>query len=338
MTGLAARYTRYKLRLRRKRLLWRAFRRRREINSVLRRTELIKAGDVLVFACLRNEMQRLPFFLEHYRKLGVAQFLLVDNGSDDGSVKFLVKQPDVSLWRATSSYKASRFGMDWLTALLWKHGTEHWCLTVDLDELLIYPDCDTLDLPAFTRSLEHRGQGALGALLLDLYPKGPIGAQTYTPGDDPTRTLPWFDAYGYWAQRQNKMGNLWLQGGARARCFFEKTPELAPTLNKIPLVHWRKPYVYVNSTHNALPPDLNRVYDEDGFSKVSGVLLHTKFLPDAPARAASERSRGEHFADAKRYNDYYEAVTEGPDLWCDTSVRLDGWRQLLSLGLMSRGD
>ena len=131
---------RYKLRLRRKRLLWRAVRKRHEFKCIERKTGSIKANNILLFACLRNEMLRLPFFLAHYRRLGVDQFLLVDNGSDDGSVAFLQDQPDVSLWSANAGYKAARFGMDWLTALQWKHGSGHWCLTVDIDELLIYPD------------------------------------------------------------------------------------------------------------------------------------------------------------------------------------------------------
>ena len=54
------------------------------------------------------------------------------------------------------------------------------------------------------------------------------------------------------------MRNLWLQGGTRDRVFFADRPECAPTLNKLPLVSWRRRYVYVNSTHSMLPPRLNR--------------------------------------------------------------------------------
>ena len=52
--------------------------------------------------------------LDHHRKLGVRHFLIVDNASTDGTAQ-LLDQPDISLWTTSASYKASRFGMDWLT-------------------------------------------------------------------------------------------------------------------------------------------------------------------------------------------------------------------------------
>ena len=318
-------------------MLWRAFRKRRELKNCIDRTQQIKARDVLLFSTVRNEMLRLPYFLEHYRRLGVGHFLFVDNGSDDGTRAFLSSQPDVSLWETVHSYKASRFGMDWLTWLQRRHAHGHWTLTVDADELLIYPNHETHSLQDLTAWLDATRQTKVGAIMLDLYPRGSIASQHYRPNSDPTQVLNWFDAYGYWAQIQVKMGNLWLQGGPRARCFFQEDVRRAPTLNKIPLVKWRRSYVYVNSTHNALPPRMNRTYDENGQEKLNVVLLHTKFLPDAADRAQVEKTRSEHFSNGALFSDYYDAVAEAPDLWCDASVRYQGWQQLLDLRLMSRG-
>ncbi|MEM1075217.1 MAG: glycosyltransferase family 2 protein [Pseudomonadota bacterium] len=326
------------LRLRRKRLLWRAFRKRRELVRVSRKTNAIEPDDILLFAVVRNEAHRLLWFLEHYRRLGVGHFLIVDNQSTDETVAFLANQDDVSVWQSAASYKGARFGMDWLTALLWRYGTGHWTLCVDADELLIYPDWDSRNLNVLTEWLDGRDIPAMGALMLDLYPKGPIEYQSGDVGRNPVELLPWFDAYGYWAQLQPKMQNLWLQGGPRARCFFTQAPERAPTLNKIPLVRWQRAFVYVNSTHNALPRHLNRVYDTKGVQKPTGALLHTKFLPGAAAHARSEKARGEHFANAQAYADYYDAVASNPNLWHDGSYKYEGWQQLERLGLMSSGD
>lgn len=330
-------WARYKLRLRRKRLLLRAFRKRRELVSVSRKVGSIRPSDVLLFSTMRNEIQRLPYFLEHYRRLGIAHFLIVDNASDDGTGAYLASQPDVSVWRTTASYKASRFGMDWLTALLWRFGKNHWTITADADELFIYPQWEEHKLPALTHWLDNEGVDAVGATMIELYPKGPIAAQSYEPGQDPTEVLGWFDAYGYWVQRQPRMGNLWLQGGPRARCFFSDEPDKAPTLNKIPLIRWDRQFVYVSSTHNALPPRLNLTYDTATQTKFSGALLHTKFLPDASKRAVEEKERREHFADPERFEAYYNALEKSPDLWCETSVRYKGWQQLEAFGLISRG-
>jgi glycosyltransferase involved in cell wall biosynthesis len=335
--GLAGLIQAYRLRLRRRKLLWRAFIRRNELSAVTDRTNVIRKGDILCLMTIRNEAVRLPFVLDHNRKLGVRQFLIVDNGSTDGSAAFLAEQADVSLWHTRASYKASRFGMDWLVWLMLRHGHGHWCLTLDADEILIYPHWQTRPLPALTNWLDRQGQEAMGALTIDLYPESAVSQGAYHPGDDPLDLLCWFDAGNHQVKVQPKMRNLWIQGGARARAFFAGTPRQAPTLNKIPLVRWHWRYAYVNSTHALLPPRLNRVYATDGGMLTSGVLLHTKFLPGIVERSREEKARGEHFADGAQYASYYDRLTADPVLYSSASTRYTGWRQLEALGLMSRG-
>ena len=327
----------WRLRTRRQRLLARAIHRRTELSSRVDRTAAIRQNDILCFICLRNEASRLPFLLVHNRRLGVGHFLIVDNGSTDGSDKMLEDQPDVSLWQTRASYKASRFGMDWLTWLMLRHGHGHWCLTVDADEILIYPYWQTRPLPALADWLERQGRRSFGAMMVDMYPVGAVSQGDHRPGDDPTRHLPCFDAGNYQVQVQPRMRNLWIQGGARARAFFADQPRRAPTLNKIPLVRWHWRYAYVNSTHSLLPPDLNEVYATDGGELTSGVLLHTKFLPEIVDRSAEEKDRAEHFANAVHYGAYYDRLIADPVLHCAASTRYTGWRQLEALGLMSRG-
>ncbi|WP_333816743.1 glycosyltransferase family 2 protein [Tabrizicola sp.] len=336
-TGLTGVLLALKLRLRRQRLLVRAMRKRRQLSVVADRTAQITRGDVLCFLCLRNEAQRLPHFLRHHRALGVRHFLVVDNASTDGSAVLLADQPDVSLWHTPASYKESRFGMDWLTWLQMRHGHGHWCLTLDADELLVYPYWQTRPLPALTGWLEAQGRDSLGALTLDMYPEGPVSQGAVGQEDDPICHLSWFDAGNYQVQVQPRMRNLWVQGGARARAFFAADPRRAPTLNKTPLVRWHWRQTYVNSTHALLPPRLNQVYAADGGELTSGVLLHTKFLPGITDRSAEEKARGQHFGDASQYAAYYDRLTADPVLRCAASTRYTGWRQLEALGLMSRG-
>lgn len=327
----------YRLRLRRRVFLVRAFRRRRQLAPVTDRTASIQAGDILCFMTLRNEAQRLPYVLQHNRRLGVRHFLIVDNASTDGTAALLADQPDVSLWHSTASYKSSRFGMDWLTWLMMCHGHGHWCLTLDADEILIYPYWQTRPLSALTGWLGAQGIESFPALTVDMYPAGPVSQGRVAPGDDPIRHLAWFDRGNHSVQVQPRMRNLWVQGGARARAFFAAEPRKAPTLNKTPLVRWNRRFAYVNSTHALLPPRLNQVYDLTGGETPSGVLLHTKFLPAIIDRSAEEKSRGEHFADGSQYAAYYDRLSADPVLHCAASTRYTGWRQMEALGLMSRG-
>lgn len=328
----------YRLRLLRKRWRIRAFRKRRELRSVVDRTNVIAKNDIIVFSTLRNERVRLSYFLRYYRDLGVSHFIMVDNNSDDGSREFLADQPDVTLYTTSHSYKRSRFGVDWLNWLQMKYAHGHWSLVVDVDEFFVYPFCDTRRLRALTDWLDASSIRSFGAMLLDMYPKGPIDAEPYRSGQNPMEIASWFDAGNYTIERNKKFGNLWIQGGPRARMFFRDTPELAPALNKTPLVKWDRSYVYASSTHMLLPRGLNLVYDEWGGEKTSGCLLHAKFLNTFSEKAEEELRRGQHYSASVEYKAYAEALEDSPVIWTRWSEKYINWRQLEILGLMSKGN
>ncbi len=328
----------YGLRLQRKRWLIRAWRKRRELTSVANRTAKIAPKDIIVFSTMRNERIRLPYFLRYYRNMGVNHFIIVDNDSDDGSAEYLREQEDVSLWTSDKSYKRARFGADWLNWLQRKYAHGHWVLVIDPDEFLVYPFCDTRPLRALTDWLDASSIKSFGAMLLDMYPKGPLDAQPYREGQDPFEIASWFDNGNYMITRNKRFGNLWIQGGPRARTFFPDSPARSPALNKIPLIKWDKNYVYVSSTHMVLPRGLNLVYDEWGGEKASGCLLHAKFLNTFTTKAEEELSRRQHYANSIEYRAYEAQLKENPDLWCKWSEKYINWRQLEILGLMSKGN
>ncbi len=328
----------YRLRLQRKRWRLRALRKSRELRPVSDRTDRIRPSDLLVFCTQRNEGVRLPYFLRYYREMGVNHFIFVDNDSTDTSRDYLAQQEDVSVWTTRGSYKRSRFGMDWINFLLRRYGHGHWTLTVDPDEFFLYPFCDTRPLRALTDWLDASSIKSFPAMLLDMYPKGRIDAQPYEAGQNPLEIAHWFDAGNYSIRRNHRYGNLWIQGGPRARMFFADRPERAPALNKVPLVRWDRRYAYVSSTHMLLPRGLNAVFDEWGGEKASGLLLHTKFLDTFTGKAEEELSRKQHYAGSTEYLAYAARLRDNPDLWCKWSEKYINWRQLEILGLMSKGN
>ncbi|MEJ2017699.1 MAG: glycosyltransferase family 2 protein [Maritimibacter sp.] len=335
---LQAGWQAYKLRVKRRRLMWRSFRSRHQLTCLNDRSAGLADDAILAFTTIRNEAHRLPYFLSHYRALGVSHFFFVDNMSSDGSAEMLAGEPDVSIWQTGASYKASRFGMDWLGWLLMHYGRRHWCLTVDADEILVFPHYPARDLRDLTLWLDAQSIPAFGALMLDMYPKGPLGEVPYQAGDDPFDTLCWFDNGPWTIRRQRPMQNLWLQGGVRERAFFAKNPRRGPTLNKLPLIRWNLRYSYVNSTHSMLPSRLNNAYEGPGGPGPSGVLLHSKFLDTVVERSREEQARGEHFNNPDLFNGYYDWLANNPQLWTPSSERYEGPDQLEKLGLMTRGD
>ncbi|PRY93010.1 glycosyl transferase family 2 [Hasllibacter halocynthiae] len=328
----------YRMRVARRRLRLRALRKSRELSILADRTGRIGPRDVVVLATIRNERLRLPYFLRYYRGLGVGHFLLVDNGSDDGGAEYLRDQPDVSLWHAEGSYRSARFGTDWTNHLASRHADGHWVLTVDPDEFFVYPFCDTRPVTALCDWLDVARIRAFPAMLLDMYPKGPIDAQPYQEGQDPLEIASWFDSGNYFYRRNARYGNLWIQGGPRMRAFFADDPSGAPALNKIPLVRWRGHYAYASSTHMLLPRGLNRVYDDVGGEKASGVLLHAKFLSTFGEKVEEELERRQHYGAGREYAGYAGWGGKAPDLWNRWSEKYINWRQLEVLGLISKGN
>lgn len=327
----------YALRRRRRRLLWRSWRSRRALQPLQDLTSRIQSEDILCVVCLRNESARLPAFLSHHRTMGVNHFLIVDNASTDSSLDLLLNQPDISVWQSRDSYRQARFGVDWTGWLLARYGHGHWCLTLDVDEMLVYPYHQTRKLRALTGWLDQQGQESMGAMMLDLYPQGRISTTAFENGDDPLQLLTHFDAGNYCITKRPGSDHLWIQGGPRARVIFAQNPARAPTLNKVPLIRWNRRYVYVNSTHNALPPRLNHIYGQDGTEKLSGILLHSKFLPQILDKSCEDLQRKEHFNQPDLYQDYYNQLISDPIFYHRSSTHLTGWRQLEALGLMSRG-
>ena len=331
-------WEKYRLRLRRKRLRYRAFRKRRELTAVRNRTPDIRRDDIVAVAVLRNERVRLPYFFRYYRDLGVNHFLIVDNGSDDGSREWLEAQDDVSLWSANTSYRSARYGADWLNWLLMRYARGHWILAVDVDEFFVYPFCDTRPLRALTDWLDASQKRSFPAMVVDMYPKGAVTSVQYHEGDNPFEVASYFDGGNYTISKNELYGNLWIQGGPRARTMFAERPKESPSLNKIPLVKWHWSYCFVSSTHMLLPRRLNLTYDEWGGEKASGCLLHAKFLSTLEAKVEEELERREHFANSREYFAYAEQLKDGADLWCKWSEKYINWRQLEILGLMSKGN
>lgn len=323
--------------LERVRHLGRALRRLQELSAVVNRSESVRSSDVLLFCTLRNERARLPYFLSYYRQLGISHFFFVDNASDDGSAEFLCDQQDCSVWTTPASYKRARYGMDWINALLTRFAHRHWVLVVDVDEFFVYPYMETRPLPALTDWLAGCRHASFGTLLLDMYAATPIADTPYVEGTDPFETLAWFDAANYSFDRNGKYRDLWIQGGPRQRVFFPDEPAHGPALNKVPLVHWKRGWVYRSSTHTLMPRGLNKVYETRGGERACGVLLHAKFMKTFSDKAAEERARKQHYAASREYRVYNDRMGEALTLKTPASTRYRGWRQLEHMGLISSG-
>src|SRR5260370_30610911 len=68
-------------------------------------------NEIRAFMTVRDEMLRLRQNLAHHRSIGVRRFLVVDNGSTDGSPAFLLAQPDCHVFLTPHLYPVSAQGL-----------------------------------------------------------------------------------------------------------------------------------------------------------------------------------------------------------------------------------
>ena len=295
------------------------------------------AATVRGFMCVRNECLRLPAALRHQREIGVSEFFVIDNGSTDGSIEWLLAQPDVHVWQTTDSFAESRFGTDWMLSLLADFGVDRWCTVVDADELLVYPGVGQISLPDFCATLDREGANAMLAIMVDLYPHGVLRDAVYRSGDDPLNTCRWFDRK-VWTQQSERFaehqGHESFFGGVRQRVFGAPTVGNKPddgcyfTLNKVPLFRYN-PAMRISPSFHWM--------DSAHMSSSRGAILHWKFTANLEVAAVHEISRGEHWDGASQYRRYADALTGDPSFAlfdAEHSVEYQGPDQLEDLGIL----
>lgn len=299
-------------------------------------------GGVDAFMVVRNEIERLPDILDHHRRLGVERFFITDNGSHDGTTTALLREPDCVVHHTTASFAAANWGMDWINALVRRHGQGRWCLFIDADELFVYPHADAVSLPAFCRFLTVTGAQGVFSLMVDMYAPGPIGTAVQRPGERLVDVCPLYDS-DYRLRRKvgsplsRSFHNVEATGGPRQRVFYPEFDGCGvigatmargwrvlrhgpagrmlrldrtrlgiypPEITKIPLIH-AGPGRWWTTNHRTTPLAL---------SPVTGALLHFKLLASFAERARAESRRKEHWGGATEYARYAALLERRPDL------------------------
>lgn len=314
-----------------------AFKKSKQIKLIkIGNTDKILRNDIILFSVFKNEGHRLEFFLKYYRNLGVKHFFFIDNCSNDDTIKICEGEDDVSLFQANGSYKESNFGMDWLNYLLSKYGSNHWCLTCDPDEFLVFPNIETRNLIDLTSYLDSINKESFFSCMVDMYANKKLSEVEYKPGLNPLNSFKYFDGYGYVKSYNDFFHNDWIQGGVRRRVFFSSEPTSSPALNKISLIKWKKHYVYIQSMHMALPRRLNECV---GGNNVTGALLHFKFIPQIQIKINEELKLKQHFGGSIEYKNYAAKIKNFSNFFDSTvSIEYSNSDTLIEYGLMQQGD
>lgn len=283
-----------------------------DLLSAAEKLARVNAAQVAVIACLRNEMAILPHVLTHYRTMGVQGFLIADNGSDDGSLEFLLDQPDVATFAVDTDYSASHYGVAWQQALLGNFRCGRWSLVADADEFLLWNTGRDGALADLLASEAFAGADAARVFMLDMYPEGPLAGADFTTGAPfdlapCVERAPFLAASGMRGPYSD--APVWTSA-LRHRLIPDARPELF-VAQKIALLKYR-PWMRLSA-------GLHFVADVRLATR-DLLFAHFKYNAAFHARTQAEVARRQHFNNAEEYRKYQALLAEGRDVLWDPAL------------------
>ena len=157
--------------------------------SVLSAVEMVKSAgpvaDINLFSVMKDEGYFLPAFFDHYRKLGVQHFFVLDDRSTDGTADYLSDQPDCTLLKCGFTYgqrvkirgrfrfwknRETRIGVELKRLLPRRFCEGKWCIYADADEFLLLP-VQFSGLAEFLCEMDARGHSLAVSSMTVFYPE-----------------------------------------------------------------------------------------------------------------------------------------------------------------------
>ncbi|MEL7526022.1 MAG: glycosyltransferase family 2 protein [Pseudomonadota bacterium] len=304
----------------------------------------ITEDQVIALVIAHNEVTRLPYFLEHHRRIGIGQFIVIDNDSTDGTGAYLDAQADVTRIHTKASYKENK--SIWRQLICDLFLQECWVLFPDVDELFWYPGLSKTSINRFTEYLDQSGYQGVFTTMVDMYAAGPVQDIRYEPSTPFLESCPYFDNSGYrYVPLKGADGRGYnvpfrhLYGGTRERLFHHTSKRKSNLLDKFLLGTVfsirsnepktslgrfldRKLFKMVKKSLPGVDPLMSKVTLlkwEKGASFSGGVhnvasdlslapdwcaLLHFKYLNDFKDKVDEALDRGQHAVSSRFYKDY----------------------------------
>ncbi len=306
-----------------------------------------------LFSVMRDEMWFLPAFLEHYRRIGVEQFVILDDASTDGTREYLLSQPDVFVlaseyrfgdilyqdsgffFAKTKSTKDTKWraGRLYKELIPQKFFEGRFALYADADEFLFLPPGVASLWDVIDRLTSIKAE-CVTASLVEFFPNDLIGLEDRTPSKSMETLLkryPFFEARPILQLRAGEQAII--SGPSKSTELFSRylakgPKDITSPVLKTPIVHHNADNRRDGSHRATQPPVSNIMLTMAHF-------VFTGQLKEKVDRAVKWRS---HALGGYKYYKYAEILKEmerrGDNFRGPNTVRFESVEQFLDAGLM----
>lgn len=248
----------------------------------------------ILICVLKNEVIKIQYFMEHYRKLGIENFVFLDNMSTDGTFEFLLEQEDAIVYRCEHPFVSNR-KIAWINRLIAEIGLNRWYLMVDSDEFITYLGCSEHNIEDVVMQNESRGFKRVASFMIDMYPKENLF--TENEGSDFYRKCCCMDKDTY--SFSKAANGIRIMGGPRKRVFGTNMK-----LSKYCLFYFEEDDI-VPSSHFLIP------FEKSFDVPVSIGILHYKFVNESDYQKMIESVRTECYSNnSAEYKTYYNVLKD----------------------------
>ena len=272
------------------------------IEIINNNNEYIDKEQPIVICVVKNDIIKIKEFYKHYRKMGIKNFVILDNNSDDGTFEWLSTQKDTNLFRTDVKYTTNR-RQAWINKLISYYGFDRWYIIVDSDELLVYEEMESKTLEDLISFAEKNKYKRIRTITLDMYSE-----KSFNDDDNNENYLEkyiYFDSDNY--NQVFHHAFKCINGGMRVRMFKGTNEKFGPYLTKYPLIYFERGDIQYNS-HYSYPFYKN--FDVPCW----GALLHYKFLKSDMNKYIEIANSSAFYGGSYEYKQYIKIYKENPDM------------------------